>query len=553
MVWWLPPRDLPAVNRLAIRSFAQAMEQASIRSRQDHRRVGDFVLDQLLSKAPPARIKTGRRTMLPTVPHGAWPGFIRWLGRQERKSGPFCATPPAASVRFWSCWISRGFCGRTPPTECEFGPVLFLRTEPEARRLDQFMQLSGPQLAVDHRLDILRQLADTTRYAHSKHVVHRSLSPQSIYVREQSDKTPTVQICNWQTSVRLMSGTTTQGTRISASLHAEQLVEDVSLAYLAPEALTGGADGGYAHDIFSLAGSSPDNINVGTTPYLDPFICERKVKRWDTGSELFAAAMTLHEMATGVLPKWGDGKTEVSLTKGEVEIVGELFPAGLRERFAQFFQRALRRNFADRYDNPGEMLAAWTSVFETIDEPARKTTSHTTHLAEGLPFELPEKITVNTQLVLLGLSTRLTNALDRLNLNTVADLLRYPLMRIYKLPGVGHKIRRELGELCKQLREGLPFAESAETEITPEGAEVLATAESVAFQVAGGKRGGRLTEEAKLIQSFLEWQASSEAPVARWPSQIDVAAELEVSRQRIGQTLARARERWSRLPIKQEC
>jgi serine/threonine protein kinase len=39
------------------------------------------------------------------------------------------------------------------------------------------MQLSGPQLAVDRRLAILRQLADTIRYAHSKHVVHRSLSP----------------------------------------------------------------------------------------------------------------------------------------------------------------------------------------------------------------------------------------------------------------------------------------------------------------------------------------------------------------------------------------
>ena len=55
-----------------------------------------------------------------------------------------------------------------------------------------------------------------------------------------------------KTSARLMGGTTTQGTRISASLHAEQLVEDGSLAYLAPEALTSGADGGYAPDIFSL-------------------------------------------------------------------------------------------------------------------------------------------------------------------------------------------------------------------------------------------------------------------------------------------------------------
>jgi hypothetical protein len=39
-----------------------------------------------------------------------------------------------------------------PPTECEFGPVRFLRTEPDAQRLDQFMPLAGPQLVVGDRL-----------------------------------------------------------------------------------------------------------------------------------------------------------------------------------------------------------------------------------------------------------------------------------------------------------------------------------------------------------------------------------------------------------------
>jgi len=196
------------------------------------------------------------------------------------------------------------------------------------------------------------------------------------------------------------------------------------------------------------------------------------------------------------------------------------------------------------------MLAAWTCLFETIDEPARKATAHTTHATEGLPFELPEKITVSTQLVLLGLSTRLTNALDRLNVNTVADLLRYPLMRIYKLSGVGNKTRRELGDLCKQLRERLPTADAAKAEVVPEGNDVLATAESVAFQVANEKRGGKVSEEQKVVQAFLEWQVPRESLVARWPSQSEIAGELEVSRQRVGQAIAKARKRWSRfLPV----
>jgi hypothetical protein len=49
--------------------------------------------------------------------------------------------------------------------------------------------------------------------------------------------------------------------------------------------------------------------------------------------------------------------------------------------------------------------------------------------------------------------------LDRLNLVKVADLIGFPLRQIYRLPGVGNKTRRELGELVKQLRDRLPDAE----------------------------------------------------------------------------------------------
>ena len=56
-----------------------------------------------------------------------------------------------------------------------------------------------------------------------------------------------------------------QGTRLSATLHAEQLVEDSSLAYLAPEALAGPAEGGAALDIFSL-GTIAYLLFTGTAP-----------------------------------------------------------------------------------------------------------------------------------------------------------------------------------------------------------------------------------------------------------------------------------------------
>lgn len=253
---------------------------------------------------------------------------------------------------------------------------------------------------------------------------------------------------------------------------------------------------------------------------MELFLAERKVKRWDTSCELFAAAMTLHEMATGVLPKWGDGRTETSLTQGEVKVVGELFPRELRERFANFFRKALRRNFAERFDNPAEMLGEWSRLFDKVEEPTRKPpTTITTQTDESVPFVLPERLTINTQLVLLGLSTRLTNALDRLNVNTVGELLRYKLIRIYKLPGVGNKTRRELGELCKKLRDRLPSVEvpGADEGLAVEGepATITESVEGLARQVADHTRAGKLTEEQKAVQSFLEWQVPHEAPVAQ--------------------------------------
>jgi hypothetical protein len=61
-----------------------------------------------------------------------------------------------------------------------------------------------------------------------------------------------VQVFNWLTGIRLPGGSTADGTRISSTLHAGQLLEDASLVFLAPEALAGGADGGVELDIFPL-------------------------------------------------------------------------------------------------------------------------------------------------------------------------------------------------------------------------------------------------------------------------------------------------------------
>jgi hypothetical protein len=63
---------------------------------------------------------------------------------------------------------------------------------------------------------------------------------------------PLVQLFNWLTGAKLPGSTSSGITKISATLHANQLIEDSSLVYLAPEAIWGSADGGSEMDVFSL-------------------------------------------------------------------------------------------------------------------------------------------------------------------------------------------------------------------------------------------------------------------------------------------------------------
>ena len=91
---------------------------------------------------------------------------------------------------------------------------------------------------------------------------------------------------------------------------------------------------------FSLARTPPGNIKAGTQGYLDPMLPLRK--RWDLYAERYAAAVTLFELTTGTLPKWGDGrKGALAARLREATIDEELFDPALREPLVFFFKKAL--------------------------------------------------------------------------------------------------------------------------------------------------------------------------------------------------------------------
>lgn len=307
---------------------------------------------------------------------------------------------------------------------------------------------------------------------------------------------------------------------------------------------------------FSLSQSPADQIHVGTPPYLDPFLENRRTRRWDSYAERFAAAMTLYEMATGGHATFGDGASAAHLTHAEANIESELFPQHLRERMAAFFRKALRADYTQRHDNAEDMLRAWKDLFRDVGKPAvtLHPSRHSDHESAVPPTDLVNEATRTTQLILLGLSTRLANAFDRVNLVTVDDLLRYPLARIQRMRGVGTKTREEAKHLFRRLRKRFPADADAQAEevrhvADEEEASETAGIDLIARRVLALDNQRKATRDQPLLRGYLGFDPveGAEAAIA-WPSQSDFARTVDLTRARVGQIITKARERWRKVP-----
>ncbi len=302
---------------------------------------------------------------------------------------------------------------------------------------------------------------------------------------------------------------------------------------------------------FSLSRTPAENIRAGTVPYLDPFLSLRRPARWDLHAERFAAAMTLYEMATGTLPRWGDGHSDPAVIDDEAALDAERFDPDLRDGLLAFFQRALRRDWQQRFGNAEEMLRAWQQVFTASVRRPQPT-------VEGEPWpaisaEALAQARLDTPLSILGLGTRALNALERVNVTTVSGLLSVPSSAIYHMRGVGHKTRRELADAITQLaarfpdhpRTGAPAAPATEDEDSlPADVQSL---DLIVGKLVPKPRRGTDTSETRGLQALLGLDESRK-PRGSWTSQTDVARRLGVTRARVGQIIAKARARWGRQP-----
>lgn len=231
------------------RAIARGLAEAGIRPSNKHRQVGDYKLIKLIAEGEGFQDwqsqhisieSVQRRVRIYTVANASSPELRASRARQARREFEVLegiSHPGILKVNDYK--------------ETEMGPALVFDHDPKAQRLDHLLTDRGAKLTVDQRLQLVRDIAETLKYAHGKNLYHRALGPQSIMVYGTDGTTLSPRIMNWQTASREAANLDTVH-RTTGTRHVEDYVEDPGLVYLAPETTRADTTHGPSLDVFSL-------------------------------------------------------------------------------------------------------------------------------------------------------------------------------------------------------------------------------------------------------------------------------------------------------------
>lgn len=250
------------VDSQQARAIARGLAEAGIRPSNKHRQVGDYKLIKLIAEGEGFQDwqslhvsieSIQRRVRIYTVANASSPEARATRVRQARREFEVLegiSHPGILKVNDYK--------------ETEMGPALVFDHDPKAQRLDHLLRDRGALLTVDQRLQLVRDIAETLKYAHSKRLYHRALGPQSIMVYGADSATLAPKLMNWQTAAREADNPDTVH-RTTGTRHVEDYVEDPGLVYLAPETTRADATHGPSLDVFSL-GAIAYHVFSGQAP-----------------------------------------------------------------------------------------------------------------------------------------------------------------------------------------------------------------------------------------------------------------------------------------------
>lgn len=335
---------------------------------------------------------------------------------------------------------------------------------------------------------------------------------------------------------------------------------------------------------FSLAGASAADILAGTPPYLDPFLADDGRGQFDLPAERYAAAVTIHEMATGDTPTWGDGQSDPSYLPADTDatLLVEAIDPEVRGPVAEFLTRALRRNPADRFDTADDMARAWLAAFadwETTDhddgtdaDAGDRAAAHAD--AAPVSVRLPDTLSLDDPISSLPVSRKVRSALRKVGAETVRQVATLDALSVNQTRGVAVKTRKIVlrlrAAILERFAEELSSTPTSDAAAPPEatvpdevaptaGDDTPATATTVTVASARpdldqlglrlvpprGKRGpaGSVAETVRTLLGLAPSEGNDD-----WPTITATAHQMGVTAGAASNSFQKARTHWAASP-----
>ncbi len=177
--------------------------------------------------------------------------------------------------------------------ETSDGPSLVYPYDEDEAALDNFLAAHGAELDITDRLSIIRAVAETLRYAHSRHITHRGLSPRSVLVR-RAENSFAVRIADWQTGARTGASQSSSPDGILAGTrHIDSFLDPRTLAYQSPEHALGTSEDEVRMDVFG-AGAIAYLVLSGEAPAANPIALRQRLAA-ERGLDLAADVASIPE------------------------------------------------------------------------------------------------------------------------------------------------------------------------------------------------------------------------------------------------------------------
>jgi hypothetical protein len=301
---------------------------------------------------------------------------------------------------------------------------------------------------------------------------------------------------------------------------------------------------------FSLADASERDVHAGTRDYLDPFLGTDRRPVYDDHAERYAAAVSLHEMASAQRPLWGDGITDPRTTTDEVPVIAaDLFEPALRDGLSAFFLRAFHRDVDRRFDTFRQMEDAWRAVFTAADAAAPVTTPDAVGIEQDTLDETRDAhaaaAKLDTPLEAAGLSPRAVSVAHSFAATTVEELLAVPPYRIATARGAGAVIRKELNRRHKQWSQELrrPGVPTARAVVSTEG-QLSIDDLVLLVEPPRARKGSRRADVVRFTLGLPDGDALPPA----WPTQSEVAQRLGITQGPVSSHYRAAVKGWAEEP-----